>query len=136
MLRRHRGLLPWIALLVIWTVWGSTYLAIRVVVRQMPPFAAASLRFGVAGLVMAVVAFFVDRRHGWPSRRQWLDYALVGVLLLAGGNALVMWAEKTVPSGIAALIVASVPMWITFLDGLRPGGQPWTARVWVGRLSM
>ena len=134
MLRRHRGLLPWIALLVIWTVWGSTYMAIRVVVRQMPPFAAASLRFGVAGLVMAAVAFFVDRRHGWPTRRQWLDYGLIGVLLLGGGNALVMWAEKTVPSGIAALIVASVPMWITFLDGLRPGGQPWTARVWVGTL--
>ena len=134
MLRRHRGLLPWIALLVIWTVWGSTYLAIRVVVRQMPPFAAASLRFGVAGLVMAAVAFFVDRRHGWPTRRQWLDYALIGVLLLGGGNALVMWAEKTVPSGIAALIVATVPMWITFLDGLRPGGQPWTVRVWVGTL--
>jgi drug/metabolite transporter (DMT)-like permease len=134
MLRRHRGLLPWIALLVIWTVWGSTYLAIRIVVRQMPPLAAASLRFGVAGLVMSAVAFFVDRRHGWPSRRQWLDYALIGVLLLAGGNALVMWAEKTVPSGIAALIVATVPMWITFLDGLRPGGQPWTVRVWVGTL--
>jgi drug/metabolite transporter (DMT)-like permease len=134
MLRRHHGLLPWIALLVIWTVWGSTYLAIRVVVRQVPPFAAASLRFGVAGLVMTAIALFADRRHGWPSRRQWLDYALVGVLLLAGGNALVMWAEKTVPSGIAALIVASVPMWITFLDGLRPGGQPWTVRVWVGTL--
>jgi drug/metabolite transporter (DMT)-like permease len=134
MLRRHRGLLPWIALLVIWTVWGSTYLAIRIVVREMPPFAAASLRFGVAGLVMAAVAFFVDRRHGWPTRRQWVDYALVGVLLLGGGNALVMWAEKTVPSGIAALIVATVPMWITFLDGLRPGGQPWTVRVWLGTL--
>jgi drug/metabolite transporter (DMT)-like permease len=132
MLRRHRGLLPWIALFVIWTVWGSTYLAIRIVVRQMPPLAAASLRFGVAGLVMSAIAFFVDRRHGWPSRRQWLDYALIGVLLLAGGNALVMWAEKTLPSGIAALIVASVPMWITFLDGLRPGGQAWTVRVWVG----
>lgn len=132
MVRRHHGLLPWIALLVIWTVWGSTYLAIRIVVREMPPFAAASLRFGVAGLVMAAVALVVDRRHGWPSRRQWLDYAFVGVLLLGGGNALVMWAEKTVPSGIAALIVATVPMWITFLDGLRPGGQPWTVRVWVG----
>jgi drug/metabolite transporter (DMT)-like permease len=132
MLRRHRGLLPWIALFVIWTVWGSTYLAIRIVVREMPPFAAASLRFGVAGLVMAAVASYLDRRHGWPTRRQWIDYGLIGVLLLAGGNALVMWAEKTVPSGIAALIVASVPMWITLLDGLRPGGQPWTVRVWVG----
>jgi len=129
---RSARVLPWLALLVVWVVWGSTYLAIRIVVLEMPPLAAAALRFGVAGAVMAAVAAVVDRRHGWPSRRQWLDYALVGVLLLAGGNALVMWAEKTVPSGIAALIVATVPMWFTLLDGLRPGGQPWTVRVWAG----
>ena len=81
---------------------------------------------------MGAVALLVDRRHGWPTRRQWLDYSLIGVLLLSVGNSLVMWAEKTVPSGIAALIVATVPVWILLLDGLRPGGQPWTARVWVG----
>jgi drug/metabolite transporter (DMT)-like permease len=134
MLRRHRALLPLLSLLVVWVVWGSTYLAIRVVVREMPPLAAASLRFLVSGVVMSAVAFFVDRRRGRPGLRQVLDYALVGVLLLAGGNALVMWAEKTVPSGIAALIVATVPLWLTLFDGLRPGGQPWTVRVWVGTL--
>jgi drug/metabolite transporter (DMT)-like permease len=134
MVRRPGHLLPWIALLVVYVVWGSTYLAIRVVVRDMPPLATASLRFCVAGLVMAAIALLVDRAHGWPSARQWADYALVGVLLLAGGNALVMWAEKTVPSGIAALIVATVPLWIVLLDGLRPGGQPWTLRVWIGTL--
>ena len=124
---RKRRLLPWLSLLVVWVVWGSTYLAIRVVVREMPPLAAASLRFAAAGLVMALVALFADRAHGWPSRRQWLDYALVGVLLLAVGNALVMWSERTIPSGIAALIVATVPLWMLLLDGLRPGGEPWTA---------
>jgi len=134
MLQRHRRLLPLVSLLVVWVVWGSTYLAIRVVVREMPPLAAASLRFFVAGAVMITVALFMDRRHGRPVLRQVLDYALVGVLLLAGGNALVMWAEKTVPSGIAALIVATVPMWLTLFDGLRPGGQPWTVRVWLGTL--
>jgi drug/metabolite transporter (DMT)-like permease len=130
----RRRLLPWLALLVIWTVWGSTYLAIRVVVREMPPFAAASLRFLTAGAVMAVLAFVVDRRDGWPTRRQWLDYSLIGVLLLAVGNALVMWSEKTIPSGIAALIVATVPVWIVLLDGLRPGGQAWTTRLWAGTI--
>jgi len=134
MLYRHRRLLPLLALLVVWVVWGSTYLAIRVVVREMPPLAAASLRFFVSGAVLAAVALYVDRRHGRPGLRQVLDYALVGVLLLAGGNALVMWAEKTVASGIAALIVATVPMWLTLFDGLRPGGQPWTFRVWLGTL--
>jgi drug/metabolite transporter (DMT)-like permease len=116
----------------VWVVWGSTYLAIRIVVREMPPLAAAGTRFLCAGALMGVVALAVDRRHGWPAPRQWRDYALIGVLLLSVGNSLVMWAEKTVPSGIAALIVATVPVWILLLDGLRPGGQPWTARVWVG----
>lgn len=134
MFPRHRHLLPWLSLLVVYVVWGSTYLAIRVVVRELPPFAAASLRFGAAGLFMGVVALVVDRRHGWPTRRQWLDYALIGVALLAVGNALVMWAERTIPSGIAALIVATVPLWLTLLDGFRPGGQPWTTRVWIGTL--
>ena len=110
-------------------VWGSTYLAIRIVVREMPPLAAASLRFAAAGLVMALVALYVDRANGWPTRRQWLDYAFIGVLLLAVGNGLVMWSERTIPSGIAALIVATVPLWMLLLDGLRPGGSvfpfPW-----------
>ncbi len=131
-MRSRRRLLPWLALLVIWTVWGSTYLAIRVVVREMPPFAAASFRFLTAGVVMAAIAFFADRKNGWPTRRQWFDYSLIGVLLLAVGNALVMWSEKTIPSGIAALIVATVPVWIVLLDGLRPGGQPWSVRTWAG----
>jgi drug/metabolite transporter (DMT)-like permease len=128
----RRRLLPWLALLVVYVVWGSTYLAIRVVVLEMPALGAAALRFFVAGLAMAALAAVVDRRHGWPTRRQLLDYALVGMLLLAGGNGLVMWAEKTVPSGITALIVASVPLWLTLFDGLRAGGQPWSVRAWAG----
>jgi drug/metabolite transporter (DMT)-like permease len=128
----NRRLLPWLSLLVVWVVWGSTYLAIRVVVAEMPPLVAAGVRFLAAGTLMAAVALVVDRRHGWPSPRQWLDYALVGVLLLSIGNALVMWSERTVPSGIAALIVATVPVWILLLDGLRPGGRPWTLRLWLG----
>jgi drug/metabolite transporter (DMT)-like permease len=131
--RRHR-VLPWISLLAVWVVWGSTYLAIRVVVHEMPPLAAASLRFAAAGVAMAAIAFFADRAEGRPTGRQILDYAFVGVLLLAVGNGLVMWSERTIPSGIAALIVATVPLWMMFLDGLRPGGEPWTLRVWVGTL--
>ncbi len=128
----RRRFLPWLSLLVVWVVWGSTYLAMRVVVREMPPLAAAGLRFLTAGSLMGLVALLLDRAHGWPSRRQWLDYALVGVLLLSIGNSLVMWSERTVPSGIAALIVATVPVWLLLLDGLRPNGRPWTLRLWIG----
>ena len=78
------------------------------------------------------MALWIDRKSGWPSRQQWFDYALIGVLLLTIGNGLVMWAERIVPSGTAALIVATVPVWILVLEGLRPHGAPWTARVWVG----
>jgi drug/metabolite transporter (DMT)-like permease len=127
-----RRLLPWVALVVVWIVWGSTYLGIRVVVHEMPPLYTAALRFLCAGLLMGGVALVIDRRAGWPDRRQWLDYSFIGVLLLAAGNGFVMWAEKTIPSGTAALIVATVPVWILLLDGLRPGGQPWTGRVWIG----
>jgi drug/metabolite transporter (DMT)-like permease len=107
-------------------------MAIRVVVRQLPPFATASLRFLIAGSVMAGIALLVDRSAGWPALRQILDYSAIGVMLLSVGNGLVMWSERSIPSGIAALIVATVPLWLTFFDGLRPGGQAWTGRVWTG----
>jgi drug/metabolite transporter (DMT)-like permease len=128
----RRSWLPWLALLVIYVVWGSTYLAIRVVVREAPPLVSAGLRFLVAGAVMALAAWRFEGARAWPTPRQARQYGLIGVLLLAVGNGLVMWAEKTVPSGIAALIVATVPLWITLLDGLRPRGEPWTLRVWLG----
>ncbi len=128
----RRRLLPWLSLLVVWLLWGATYLAMRLVVREMPPFAAAGGRFLCAGAVMGLVALVVDRKRGWPGLRQWLDYAAIGVLLLSIGNPLVMWSEQVVPSGIAALIVATVPVWILLLDGLLPGGRPWTGRVWLG----
>jgi drug/metabolite transporter (DMT)-like permease len=126
--------LPWLSLFTIYVVWGSTYLAIRVAVQELPPFATAALRFLVAGAAMVAIAAVVDRGRGLPTRRQLLDYGLIGILFLGGGNGLVMWSEQRIPSGIAALLVATVPLWITFLDGLRPGGQPWTLRVWVGTL--
>lgn len=134
MTQRHRALLPWLALGVIYVVWGSTYMAIRIVVRELPPFAAAGARFLAAGLVMAGIASITDRNHPRPGRRQLLDYAVIGVLLLGIGNGLVMWSEQRIPSGIAALLVGTVPLWITLLDGLRPGGQPWTRRIWLGTL--
>jgi drug/metabolite transporter (DMT)-like permease len=128
----RRRLLPWLSLVVVWIVWGSTYLGMRIVVSEMPPLPAAGTRFLIAGSFMGLVALRVDRSRGWPTRRQLLDYAAIGVLLLSVGNSLVMWAERVVPSGIAALIVATVPVWILLLDGLRPGGRPWTLRLWIG----
>jgi drug/metabolite transporter (DMT)-like permease len=133
---RRRRLLPWLCLAIVWVVWGSTYLAIAVAVREVPPMAAAALRFVAAGLVMGAIALVADRGQPRPTLRQLADYSLAGVLLLSVGNALVMWAEKRIPSGIAALIVATVPLWLLVLDGLRRGGAAgtWTARAWAGTL--
>jgi drug/metabolite transporter (DMT)-like permease len=128
----RRSWLPWAALLVVYVVWGSTYLAIRVLVREAPPLIAAALRFFAAGLVMSFLAWRFRGNNPPPTRAQLGHYAAIGVLLLSVGNGLVMWAEKSVPSGITALIVATVPLWLTLLDGLRANGQPWTARAWLG----
>jgi drug/metabolite transporter (DMT)-like permease len=106
----------WTVLWVVYVVWGSTYLAIRVVVETMPPFLSAGARFLVAGLILAGFLLLkrgpASLRIGW---RELLGSALIGTLLLLGGNGLVMAAEQDVPAGLAALLVASVPLWVAVL---------------------
>jgi drug/metabolite transporter (DMT)-like permease len=106
----------WVALAIVYTVWGSTYLAIRVAVETLPPFLMASIRFLIAGGIL--YAFSIrrgDRDGDRPSRRQWRATAIVGTLLFLGGNGGVVWAETRVTSGVAALIVASVPLWMALI---------------------
>ena len=98
----------------IYLLWGSTYLGIRIAVETMPPFLMASARFLVAGgLLTAWVAFTRGFR---PTARQWFDNAIIGALLLLGGNGMVAWSEQKVPSGIATLIVSLGPLFIVLLD--------------------
>ncbi|MEA2359665.1 MAG: hypothetical protein QOI62_2925 [Solirubrobacteraceae bacterium] len=104
----------WSALGVVYVIWGSTYLAIRIMVEDVPPLLGAGVRFLVAGA--AVLAFLAARRHSVRvSRRALGSAALVGILLLAGGNGVVTVAERHVPSGLAALLVASVPLWVVIM---------------------
>lgn len=110
------GWLVWAALLVIYVVWGSTYLAIALVVETMPPLLAAAFRFVVAGLIMA--AILVARRGPRVlrlSRAELAGSAFVGLALLLGGNGMVMLGQREVPSGLAALIIAVVPLWVVVL---------------------
>jgi drug/metabolite transporter (DMT)-like permease len=108
--------LVWTALWVVYVVWGSTYLAIRVVVETMPPFLSAGARFLVAGAVLAVFLLLRRGRSGLRiTGREMATSAVVGTLLLLGGNGLVMVAEQDVPAGLAALLVASVPLWVAAL---------------------
>ena len=108
--------LVWLALWTVYIVWGSTYLAIRVSVETLPPLLAASVRFLVAGLLMAGVLLIKRGPRGIAiSKRELVATTLVGSLLLLGGNGIVMLAERDVPSGLAALIIASTPLWVVLL---------------------
>ncbi len=111
----------WTALIALYIVWGSTYLAIRFAVETIPPFLMAGFRFLVAGLIL-----YIWRRLAGdpaPTARQWRSAAIIGLLLLVGGNGVVSWAEQHVASGIAALMVACIPLWMAVIDAIRPGGS-------------
>src|ERR1043165_9090468 len=110
----------WIALVALYIVWGSTYLAIRFSVETIPPFLHAAMRFLVSGAIL-----YIWRRAAGdpaPTLSNWKSTAIVGAALLLGGNGLVGWAEQHVPSGIAALMLPASPFWLTLFESLRSGG--------------
>lgn len=111
-----------LAFAAIYVLWGSTYLAIRFAVETLPPFLMAGTRHLSAGLLLYVW----NRLRGEPrpKARDWRVAATIGALLLLGGNGLVSWAEQRVPSGLAALIVASVPLWMTVLEAVQKRRAP------------
>src|SRR5881409_1137765 len=111
-----------VAYLVVCVVWGSTYLAIKVGVGELPPFLFAGLRFLVAGLLVLGLALALGDRL--PRRlSDWRTQGIVGLLLLAGGNAFVVWAEQFTPSGTASSFVVTVALWMAFFDAIIPGGS-------------
>lgn len=124
----------WIALALVYVVWGSTYLGIRIVVETMPPFLSAGARFITAGLLLAGIVAWRDGPAALKATGAQLRSAvLVGLLLVLGGNGLVVLAETSIPSGLAALLVAAVPMWLVVLragSGDRPSPAPWPGSCW------
>jgi len=110
----------WLALLALYIVWGSTYLGIKIAIETIPPFFHAGIRFLISGLILVIW----QRAAGQslPTRKQWVSTAIIGTLLLLGGNGLVSWAEQFIPSGIAALVIASSPMFLVIGEAIRPNG--------------
>ncbi|HWW14195.1 MAG TPA: EamA family transporter [Candidatus Dormibacteraeota bacterium] len=104
----------------VYLFWGSTYLAIDIAVQTIPPALMCGVRFSIAGVVMLAVCAATGRRV-WYSARQIALAAVVGILLLMGGNLTLSWAELSVPSGLAALIIAITPLWFLVLDSLLLG---------------
>ena len=109
-----------LAFLAVYTIWGSTYLAIRFAVATMPPFLMAGVRFLIAGAILYL--WLRLRGAERPKMIHWRSALVIGGLLLLGGNGGVSWAEVHVPSGLAALLVAAVPLWMALFDWIRPGG--------------
>jgi drug/metabolite transporter (DMT)-like permease len=121
-----------LAFAALYTIWGSTYLAIKFAIQTIPPYTMSAGRFIVSGLILYGIARL--RGSPNPTKEQWRDGAIVGTLLLTCGNGVVGWAEQRVPSGITALPVASVPIWMVVIDWARPRGKRPTVIVTIGLL--
>jgi drug/metabolite transporter (DMT)-like permease len=126
--QQHRlALAAWIAVCLI---WGTTYFAIRITLETMPPWLMSGFRWTTAGSVITL--YLWSRGERLPRLHIWKGAAFLGFTLLVLGNGGVVWAEQYVPSGLAAVIVASSPFWMTGLEAFRSAGEPLTMRIVVG----
>ncbi len=130
---RSKALGGWVALLVVYVFWGGTYLGIRVGVETIPPLLLAGVRYLIAGLILFPIALRGGtpelRAADRPTRSAWLACGIIGLLLLLGGNGLVTVGERSVPSGFASLLVATVPLWLLVMDAT-------LTRKWIGWLPL
>ena len=140
---RPPNLLGWAALVVVYLVWGSTYLAIKIGVHDLPPLTMAGLRYVTAGLVLYPIAIRAGaartRATDRPGRRQWLSSAVVGFLLLVFGNGSLSIGEQTLDSGFAAVLVATVPLWMVVFAWPIRRERPTKAGVgglWIGLVGV
>ena len=121
-----------LAFAIIYFVWGSTFLAIRVGVREVPPLLLAAMRFLAAGLILYV--WMVAKGEPSPNRRQWMSVSLLGVLVIAVDYGLLFWAEQRVPSGIAAVMMATIPVFTALSEIVLLRTQRLTVRLAVALL--
>ena len=118
-------------LLIIYILWGSTYLAIRLALDTLPPFLSAATRFLIAGALMVGFLWLRGRFSNSPSaklepvrKEHWRSAAIIGGLLLFGGNGLVVQSEQYIDSGVAAVLIAAVPIWMNLLEALATRRRP------------
>lgn len=128
MKKQNQGLLIVLALFCTYFIWGSTYLAIRFGIESFPPFLIAGVRFTVAGLVLYAVMRYLGAPN--PTRQQWLGAGAVGLLLPALGNGTVCYVQQTISSSVAALSIATAPIWMAIFASI--WGHKITTREWLG----
>lgn len=125
--------LAWIAFVVVCLVWGTTYLAIAIAIETLPTYLFPGLRFMLGGGIL--LALCAMRGAEIPRRTaDWGNATMVGVLMVGLGNVCVVWAEHYVPSGFAALFVATAPLWMVVLESMRKDGERLVARKWIGMI--
>lgn len=130
---RREKILAYSAFAIVCTVWGTTYLAIRVAIETLPVFLFPAMRFTTAGIIL--LTFCLVRGHPLPTRRSdWVNLFAIGILMVGAGNIAVVWAEHHISSGMAALLVATAPFWMAALETMRPTGERVNFRTVVGML--
>ena len=130
---KHEKTLAYIAFAIVCTVWGTTYLGIAVAIETVPPLLLTGIRFTIAGIVMLGIAKL--RGEAIPrDRSSLLGLAWVGFLMVGVGNLAVVWAEQYVPSGMAALLVATAPFWMAIIEMFRKSGERVSLRAGIGML--
>ena len=117
----------WVAMVTIYIVWGSTYFAIRIADKTIPPLYMASVRFLIAGTILFIYRLLSG--DPFPTKLEWRSARTIGLFLLLGGNGGVVWAEQRVPSSLAALIVGAVPIWMVLMDIIKHRGRKPNGRV-------
>jgi drug/metabolite transporter (DMT)-like permease len=107
----------WLALGAVYVIWSTTFVGIRVANETIPPLSAGGIRFLIAGGLLLPIALRNGERDGdRPTPAQWRGAAVVGLLLMFGGNGGIVWAERTIPSGVAGIVIATVPLWMVAID--------------------
>jgi drug/metabolite transporter (DMT)-like permease len=122
--------LAWMAWVAVCVIWGTTYLGIRITLETMPPMLMGGLRWTVAGGLLA--AYMLARGEGLPGPSGWRNAVVLGFLMLVLGNGGVVLAERTVPSGLTAVVVASSPFWMAGVEAFRKDGERMTRRTAAG----
>lgn len=130
---KHEKAVAWIAFAIVCVVWGTTYLGIAIALETIPPLLLTGSRFVAAGLIMLAIAKL--RGEAIPrDRRTLANLALIGFLMVGVGNLAVVWAEQWVPSGIAALLVATAPFWMAIIELFRTSGERVSLQSGIGML--
>ncbi|MEK6552250.1 MAG: EamA family transporter [Bacteroidota bacterium] len=129
---KEKNTRAYIALFSIYIIWGTTYLAIRIGVESLPPVLFTGLRWIVAGPLLLIILLL--RKYKLPNKNDLLHLGISGLLLLGGGNGLVVYAEQWIPSGLTALLITTVPFWVVGIDAIIPQGKKINPTILLGLL--